>query len=150
MTIPQGVSQVGALLFSECSHLTTVEWHPQTIPEGTFKNCKALAEYVVPEGVTHIYANAFDGCSSLAVLSLPTSLQTIAPGAFKDCSALREVVGYGVTPPELPFPTGTVADARLVFEDVDLSQVTLRVPASALSAWQQSPLWHYFGSIVSF
>ena len=104
----------------------------------------------MPEGVTHIYANAFDGCSRLAVLSLPSSLQTIAPGAFKDCTALHEVVGYGATPPELPFPTGPEADARLVFEDVDLSQVTLRVPAAALSAWQQSPLWRYFGSIVIF
>ena len=147
MTIPRGVEQVGALLFSECSHLTSVDWHPQAIPEGTFKNCTSLAEYAVPEGVTHIYANAFDGCSRLSRLSLPASLSTIDPGAFKDCTSLKEVVCGGATPPHLPFPTTTDADASLVFEGVNLSRAMLSVSASALSAYQQSYPWCLFGHI---
>jgi hypothetical protein len=149
MTIPSGVEQIGALLFSECSRLETVEWQPQTIPEGFFKNCTSLKEFVVPEGVTHIYANAFDGCSHLAVLSLPSTLATIAPGAFKDCTSLKEVTCHAATPPQLPFPTGTTADASLVFEGFDLTQATLSVPLSAISAYQSSSPWSLFGQIKS-
>jgi hypothetical protein len=149
MTIPSGVEQIGALLFSECSHLERVEWQPQNIPEGIFKKCTSLKVFVVPEGVTHIYANAFDGCSRLAELSLPSTLATIAPGAFKDCTSLKEVTSHALTPPQLPFQTSTTADACLMFESVDLTQATLCVPVSALSAYQSSSPWSLFGQIKS-
>ena len=149
MTIPSGVEQIGALLFSECSHLERVEWQPQNIPEGIFKNCTSLKAFVVPEGVTGIQANAFDGCSHLSVLSLPSTLSTIAPGAFKDCMSLKEVSCYALTPPQLPFMTGSMADACLIFESVDLTQATLSVPVSVLSAYQSLSPWSLFGQIKS-
>ena len=147
MMVPSGVEQIGPLVFSECNHLTAVDWHPLTIPEGTFKRCTSLTDYTVPEGVTRIYANAFDGCSNLASLMFPATLETIDPGAFKDCTSLRKVVCLSTSPPQLPFPTATAEDASLVFEDVDLSRAVLHVPASAVPAYQQSYPWRLFGRI---
>jgi hypothetical protein len=92
MTIPSGVEQIGALLFSECSHLERVEWQPQNIPEGIFKNCTSLKAFVVPEGVTGIQANAFDGCKNITELTLPSNVQIIEGGAFKGLSITEIVI----------------------------------------------------------
>jgi hypothetical protein len=147
ITIPEGVEQLGALLFAECTHLTSVEWHPQMVPEGAFKNCTGLVEVKVPEGVTHIQANAYDGCSNLSTLTLPGTLETISPGAFKDCGSLKDVYCLCLYVPTLPFPAESTTD--LIFENTDLSTATLHVPASALDTYQTSSPWSDFGQIVT-
>ena len=146
ITIPESVEQLGALLFADCTHLTSVEWHSQLVPEGAFKNCTGLVEVKVPEGVTHIQANAFDGCSNLSTLTLPSTLETIAPGAFKDCQSLKDVYCLSTQVPSLPYSVESASD--LIFENADLSTATLHVPASALVNYQQTPPWSNFGIII--
>ena len=117
-----------------------------SIESQAFAN-SSVRDIFLPPSLSYIAPDAFDGCSRLSRLSLPASLSTIDPGAFKDCTSLKEVVCGGATPPHLPFPTTTDADASLVFEGVNLSRATLSVPASALSAYQQSYPWCLFGHI---
>ena len=149
--IDYGVTTIQTAAFENCTALNQVTMPSSisTIAWDVFQNCTSLKAFVVPEGVTGIQANAFDGCSHLSVLSLPSTLSTIAPGAFKDCMSLKEVSCYALTPPQLPFMTGSMADASLIFESVDLTQATLNVPVSVLSAYQSLSPWSLFGQIKS-
>lgn len=53
---------------------------------------------VIPAGVTSLADNAFDGCASLAEVSLPESLKTIGAYAFRGCASLGTVtIPAGVT-----------------------------------------------------
>ena len=49
---------------------------------GCFRNCTALKEVIIPEGVTSINKNTFEGCSLLVNVYLPQSLITIDSNAF--------------------------------------------------------------------
>ena len=51
----------------------------------------AEGEYVVPEGIKMIAAEAFCGCDKLTKITLPQSLVVIGREAFAHCSALRSI-----------------------------------------------------------
>lgn len=52
----------------------------------------AFSEFVNFYGITTLVSNAFNGCSSLAEIALPSSLTSIGNGAFNDCKSLTRVV----------------------------------------------------------
>lgn len=67
-----------------------------TVPEYTFYNYHAMnglyvrmTECHIPETITQIKADAFDGCSSLVDVNMPDTLQRIDANAFYKCSALK-------------------------------------------------------------
>ena len=47
---------------------------------------------MIPEGVTNIEENAFEGCVDLTTITLPGSMKHIGRGAFADCKKLKNVV----------------------------------------------------------
>ena len=123
VTIPSGVTKIGAFAFEGCNALTAmtipegvtnIEWHAffgcgglksVTIPAGVktiggeaFRYCKGLTSVIIPEGVTHIDWNAFCDCSGLQSLTLPSSLKIVGAGAFGRCAGLSSVeIPDGVT-----------------------------------------------------
>jgi hypothetical protein len=48
----------------------------------------------VPEGVSVIFSDAFDGCKNLEQVTIPAGVKSILTEAFNDCGALRHVY-YG-------------------------------------------------------
>ena len=54
----------------------------QEIKNGTFKNCTALSEMVVPNKVTSIGDQAFYNCSGIAAMTLSSTLKTIGSQVF--------------------------------------------------------------------
>ena len=55
-------------------------------------------EYVVPDSVVEIAANAFDNCEDLEYIEFPDTLTTIGDNAFYGCESLEEVyIPAGVT-----------------------------------------------------
>ncbi len=57
-----------------------------------------LGRYAVPNGVAHIAAEAFYGCTGLVDLSLPNSVTNIGEAAFCGCANLTNIVlGESVT-----------------------------------------------------
>ena len=64
-----------------------------TISSYSFANSKLLrtVNFESNNKLTTIMVNAFDGCSSLSTITLPTSLTTIDQYAFSYCSALRSI-----------------------------------------------------------
>jgi hypothetical protein len=63
------------------------------IRKGTFGDSpEDIKEIVIPEGVTCIEENAFEGCVDLISITLPASLKHIRRNAFIDCKKLKNVV----------------------------------------------------------
>ena len=56
-----------------------------------FDNCSMLTEIALPSGVTSIGYYAFHGCTGLASVSIPDSVTSIGAYAFQDCIGLTSI-----------------------------------------------------------
>lgn len=91
--IKDGVTNIGANAFYQCSKLTSIE-----IPSGVtsiggyaFFHCSSLTSVTIPSGVTSIGSNAFYGCSSLTSVAIPKGVTSIGGHAFGYCQALTSM-----------------------------------------------------------
>lgn len=80
--------------FKNCTGLIAIEL-PDSVVElhdECFMNCSQLKEFRFPAGLTApLGKRAFQDCSTLAILRLPSLLTTVGAGSFRRCSALRDV-----------------------------------------------------------
>lgn len=106
VTIPGGVTEVGANPFRDCSALKEIrvaEDHPTLkVQDGALYdraegrliampvNC-IQGSLEVPEGVREIGPYAFSGCFTLTGCTLPESLETVGEGAFFVCPMLQRI-----------------------------------------------------------
>ena len=58
---------------------------------GAFENCTSLTSISIPSSVTEILASAFRGCSALETVSLTEGLEFIGSNCFQDCSSLTAI-----------------------------------------------------------
>ena len=93
VTIPDGVTSIGAGAFWGCSGLTSV-----TIPDsvtsiggGAFAGCTSLITVTIPDGVTSIGVNAFNGCTRLTSVTIGNGVTSIDSWAFEGCTGLKSV-----------------------------------------------------------
>ena len=89
------VVKVAFYSFRDCSSLSEVTF-PTTgkfdeVDLGAFEYCTSLGEINIPSGTYRIGAYAFGHCSSATKLSLPSSLREIADHAFEYCSLLNKI-----------------------------------------------------------
>jgi hypothetical protein len=96
---------------------------------------------VIQDGVTTIGDYAFVACAPTGALTIPNSVTTIGTRAFWGCSGLTSVTNYSTAPQRIHTYHGGV------FLKVNVGNVTLRVPASALDAYKSAPCWKNFGTI---
>ncbi len=117
--IPESVTYIGFEAFKDCTNLQEIKIGKGVlyIGENAFANTayynnpehwtdgilyidshliKADNEKLIPvvdikEGTTTIAVNAFNGCTNLKEVSIPTTLIRISAGAFKNCSSLVKV-----------------------------------------------------------
>ena len=93
LTIPDGVSSIGAFAFYGCTSLTSV-----TIPdsvtkigEDAFTSCSRLTSVSIPNSVTSIGSYAFWCCTSLTSVTIGNSVTSIGYWAFCNCTSLTSV-----------------------------------------------------------
>lgn len=72
----------------------------ETISPSSFQNCFGVTAITIPEGVTSIGANAFQG-TSITEITTPSTLAALEAGAFYGCTTLETVTVNGVLT-ELP------------------------------------------------
>ena len=78
-------SYISSLDFSQTSRLSTIGLF-------AFANCTNISNIVtIPETVTRIKDNAFEGCSSIPSVNIEAELTYIAQFTFHQCTALTEV-----------------------------------------------------------
>lgn len=89
-----------------------------SIIEECFKGEKDLEEVTINDGVKIIGTCAFENCTSLATISLPSSLKRIERNSFVGCTTLKKII--------LPASLDEV-DCRL---DGGVAKLTLFHPSS--------------------
>ena len=80
----------------------------------------------------------FYGCSGLTSVTIPNSMTSIGDRAFAECKYIENVYCYAEEVPSTDF------DA---FDDSNIENATLYVPASAIEAYKTTEPWSDFGTI---
>jgi hypothetical protein len=164
VTIGNSVTSIGDAAFGDCTALTAIDVSENNTvyasengvlfnkeksylikyPEG-----KPDASYTIPNSVTSIadvrtsyFYGAFDGCSRLTSVTIPNSVTSIGNAAFRDCSGLTSVTNLNPTPESIY--------NNKVFDNVDLSKVTLYVPASSVEKYKVAAIWKDFKEIKAY
>ena len=104
VTIPNSVTYIGDHAFDGCSGLTSVHitdleaWlkisvhsNPLSYAHHLYLNGVEIKDLVIPNSVTSIGFNAFDGCSGLTSITIPNSVTSIGSYAFEGCSGLTSI-----------------------------------------------------------
>ncbi|MBR4956086.1 MAG: leucine-rich repeat domain-containing protein, partial [Clostridia bacterium] len=99
VTIPKGVTEIGARAFAKCGWLEKV-----VMPDGitkidieTFQGCTTLTEINLPDCVEIIDVRAFENCAKLDLASLPSALKEISIEAFKGVGIKNVVLPENMT-----------------------------------------------------
>lgn len=109
VTIPNSVTSIGNKIFGGCSALASIVVEEGNPTYDSRENCNAIIETAsnilimgckgttIPDGVTKIGKEAFQGCTGLTSIIIPDGVTSIESGAFKDCSGLTFVyLGNGL------------------------------------------------------
>ncbi|MGE5628468.1 MAG: leucine-rich repeat protein [Solirubrobacterales bacterium] len=122
--IPESVTSIGNFAFSGCRFLSSVTMTDSgliTIGQRAFESCYTLTSIkiplsvknigygafrfssisgiVLPEGITSIEANTFEGCSSLKTVTIPKSVTIIKTAAFAGCRSLENIIANPMIAP---------------------------------------------------
>ena len=134
------VTSIEDYAFWGCSSLTsvTIPNSVTSIGESAFEDCSSLTSVTIPNSVTSIGQSTFCDCSSLTSVTIPNSVTSIGECAFAYCENIENVYCYAEEVPSTDF------DA---FDDSNIENATLYVPASAIEAYKTTEPWSDFGTI---
>jgi len=99
ITIPNSVTSIRNAAFSGCTGLTSVTLPTNasftSIQHDTFLDCTSLTSITIPNSVISIEYNAFKGCSNLTSITIPKNVTSIGDNAFNNCTKLTTVIFQG-------------------------------------------------------
>ena len=105
-----------------------------------FDGCSGLTTVTINNNVTKIDNYAFYGCSNLTNVSIGKGIKLIGRNAFALCKNITDVYCYAENVPN------TSSDA---FQDSYIEYATLHVPAASVNAYKSAEPWKNFKSIVA-
>ncbi len=93
ITIPNSVISIGSSAFDECTSLesVTIGNSIESIGNSAFYECTSLTSITIPDSVTSIGAWAFSYCTSLESITIPDSVTSIGRSAFSYCTSLESI-----------------------------------------------------------
>ena len=104
---------------------------------GQRKICKKI---VFPEGLIIIGEGAFDSCSQIPSIELPSTIQMIGQTAFNGCSNLSNIICNAVEPPSV---------MQGAFNGVAKDNFTVEVPAQSVTRYKTESGWSDFRRIAA-
>lgn len=106
-----------------------------------FPNQSRLCEDIIfPEGLVSIEERAFDRCSNIPRIELPSSLQTINRYAFNGCYNISSIICNAVEPPSV---------MQGAFDGVAKDNFTVEVPAQSVTRYKTESGWSDFRRIAA-
>lgn len=105
LSLPASITKIGTGIFSLCNNLDQIVVdgdNPEFLSyEGVLYTKKDMELYFVPkgiwgevtllDGITTIPLSAFQNCTGITTVSLPSTVKEINDGAFYGCTALEEI-----------------------------------------------------------
>ena len=113
VVLPADLKEIPYLMFYMCTALADVTWPEalEVIGELSFSDA-AISELDLPEGVTTIESQAFDGCENLASVTVPSTLAKVGDYAFDGCTSLKTIKSHIENPaPENSMYSSSYKDA---------------------------------------
>ena len=107
----------------------------------TFEGCKTLANITLPPRLTTIYYRVFKDCTNLKAIEMPEYVTYIGDNTFQGCTALKEFTLNNDDPANIQIGEG-------LFNNVNLKDATLYVPKGSKEKYQRAEVWKEFGNIV--
>ena len=140
-TIPNSVTIIENSAFADCTGLTEViiPNSVTTIGWCAFLGCTGLTEVIIPNSVTIIENRMFFGCTGLTSVTIGNSVASINYLAFYDCIGLTEIINHAITPQ-------TIASDVFAY-NMDLTKISLFVPAGSVAAYQAAVRWSDFNIV---
>jgi hypothetical protein len=116
--------------FEHFRNLRSFDWKNGTsISDYAFDFCTQLERVTIPTGVTFIGKSAFDNCSALNNITMPEGVTSIGDYAFRDWSALTEI-----TIPESVTSIGYLAFYKCqALESVTIGKAVNKIGANAFT-----------------
>ena len=99
-----------------------------------------ITSIIIPNGVPVIEERTFGGCFELSSVTIPSSAQLIKNSAFYWCYNLSVIKNLSILPVDISSFTN-------VFHLVEISECTLTVPTSSVTAYQNAPIWQDFNIV---
>ena len=142
ISIPNGVTSIESHAFYRCSSLTSIKIPNgvTSIEMGSFQECSGLTSITIPNNVTSIAELSFNGCSSLISVIIGKSVTSIGYNVFSNCKSLKDFYSYAEKVPKTD---------NTAFDNSNIDDVTLYVPAASVSAYQAAEPWKNFKEIVA-
>ena len=166
LSLPNGITTIGSYAFAECafkgelilpSNIKVIEscafsgnqfsgtLHlPSSLSilgGSAFSDNKQLTGTLeIPDKLTSIKEEAFNGCNKIEGLVLPANLETIYSNAFKNCFGIGSIVCKGAEPAYVK--SGA-------FDGVPKDNFTVEVPESAVAQYQTAVGWNEFKRIAA-
>lgn len=131
------LTEVGNRAFAGCQQLKNVNfsYNVSVLGNYSFANCTALEEFPYYSSLTAIGESAFQSCTALRSMMLAPSLSRIGSRALAGCTGLKELTSFAIVPPSL---------GEQVFSGINLSNVSLSVPAESEAAYKAADQWRDF------
>lgn len=119
---------------------TIIPQSVSTIRSYAFFYCESLTSLIIPNSVTFIDEFAFGNCNNLTTVIIPYSLNFIGCYALDRCSKLLNIYCYAEYPPSIDYDS---------LGEINLSKITLHVPAASIDSYKNAIEWQEFGNIVA-
>ena len=136
VAVQRGVTNIGKDAFFHCTKINSVDIANSVvvIERSAFCLCTGLISVVLPSGITSIEGSAFNS-SGLVSITLPSSITSIGYNAIGWLSHLNSIINLN------PVPITINSD---IFENINLSACTLKVPMGSVEAYQRAEVWKEF------